>query len=97
MFYVSYRPSLAESLLALPKKGKLSLPRNYRGMQMLTATGALDDRILVNRLDINGPVLRTVSLLFKMESPQFTSCSLYVCLSISRRRKKYNVIYRLLK
>ena len=51
MFYVSYPISLAKSLLiALPKKGKLSLPRTYRGIQMLWALAALYHRIIANRL-----------------------------------------------
>ena len=42
MFYVAYPAVLAKSLLiALPKKGNLLLPKNYRGIQMLTALGAL--------------------------------------------------------
>ena len=51
MFYLHYPVSLALSLLvALPKKGNLLLPKNYRGIQMLPALGALYDRILANRL-----------------------------------------------
>ena len=51
MFYVSYPASLAISMLcALPKKGNLSLPKNYRGIQMLKALSALYDRILATRL-----------------------------------------------
>ena len=51
MFFVSYPLQLARSLLiSLPKKGNLSLPKNYRGIQMLTALGALYDRIIANRL-----------------------------------------------
>ena len=51
MFYLHYPITLACSLLvALPKKGNLLLPKNYRGIQMLPALGALYDRILANRL-----------------------------------------------
>ena len=51
MFYVAYPVSLARSLLsALPKKGNLSLPVNYRGIQMLAALSSLYDRILSIRL-----------------------------------------------
>ena len=51
MFYVAYPISLAKSLLsALPKKGNLALPVNYRGIQMLAALSALYDRILTIRL-----------------------------------------------
>ena len=51
MFYVAYPVSLARSLLsALPKKGNLSLPSNFRGIQMLTALSALYDRIIAIRL-----------------------------------------------
>ena len=51
MFYVAYPVSLAKSLLsALPKKGNLSLPSNYRGIQMLAALSALYDRIIAIRL-----------------------------------------------
>ena len=51
MFYVAYPVSLAKSLLsALPKKGNLSLPVNYRGIQMLAALSALYDRIMSIRL-----------------------------------------------
>ena len=53
MFYVSYPATLATSLLcALPKKGNLSLPVNYRGIQMLAALSALYDRIITLRLQI---------------------------------------------
>ena len=49
--YVAYPVSLAKSLLsALPKKGNLSLPSNYRGIQMLAALSALYDRIISIRL-----------------------------------------------
>ena len=51
MFYLHYPVSLACSLLvALPKKGNLLLPKNWRGIQMLPSFGALYDRILANRL-----------------------------------------------
>ena len=51
MFYIAYPVSLARSLLsALPKKGNLSLPVNYRGIQMLPALSTLYDRILTIRL-----------------------------------------------
>ena len=51
MFYISYPVSLARSLLsALPKKGNLSLPANFRGIQMLAALSALYDRIITIRL-----------------------------------------------
>ena len=51
MFYVAYPVSLARSLLsAIPKKGNLSLPTNFRGIQMLAALSALYDRIIAIRL-----------------------------------------------
>ena len=51
MFFVAYPVTLATSLLcALPKKGNLSLPANYRGIQMLAALSALYDRIIMLRL-----------------------------------------------
>ena len=51
MFFVAYPATLARSLLsALPKKGNLSLPANFRGIQMLTALSALYDRIIAIRL-----------------------------------------------
>ena len=51
MFFIEYPKSLARSLLtAIPKKGDLSLPINYRGVQMLAALGALYDHIIANRL-----------------------------------------------
>ena len=53
MFFVSYPAILATSLLcALPKKGNLSLPANYRGIQMLAALSALYDRIITLRLQV---------------------------------------------
>ena len=54
LFYISYPPpQLAISLLiGLPKKGNLSLPKNYRGIQMLPALAALFDRIITNRLNL---------------------------------------------
>lgn len=51
MFYLHYPVNLACSLLvALPKKGNLLLPKNWRGIQMLPALGVLYDRIIANRL-----------------------------------------------
>ena len=53
MFFVSYPVTLATSLLcALPKKGNLSLPANYRGIQILAAFSSLYDRIITLRLQI---------------------------------------------
>ena len=53
LFYISYPPHLAISLLiALSKKGNLSLPKNYCGIQMLPALAALFDRIITNRLNL---------------------------------------------
>ena len=53
MFFVSYPVTLATSLLcALPKKGNLALPANYRGIQMLPALSALYDRIITLRLQV---------------------------------------------
>ena len=50
LFYISYPPKLALSILnALPKKGNLSLSKNYRGIQTLQAFGVLFDRIITNR------------------------------------------------
>ena len=51
MFFIKYPINLACSLLiSLPKKGNLSLPKNWRGIQMLPGIAALYDRILANRL-----------------------------------------------
>ena len=51
LFYITYPPKLALSILnALPKKGNLSLAKNYRGIQMLQAFGVLFDRIITNRI-----------------------------------------------
>ena len=51
MFYIAYPVTLAKSLLsALPKKGNLALPTNYRGIQILAALSALCDRIISIRL-----------------------------------------------
>ena len=53
LFYIAYPTTLAISLLsALPKKGNLRLPMNYRGIQMLKAITALYDKILENRLNL---------------------------------------------
>ena len=52
LFYVAYPAKLAISLLiAIPKKGNLSLPKNYRGIQMLKALAALYDRVITVRLE----------------------------------------------
>ena len=52
MFFICYPARLAVSLLnAIPKSGNLSLPTNYRGIQMLPALGVLFDRILNKRLE----------------------------------------------
>ena len=51
MFFLQYPINLACSLLiSLPKKGNLSLPKNWRGIQMLPGIAALYDRILAKRL-----------------------------------------------
>lgn len=51
MFFLKYPMSLACSLLSLiPKKGNLSLPKNFRGIQMLKALACLYDRVIGNRL-----------------------------------------------
>ena len=52
LFYIAYPMKLAISLLiAIPKKGNLSLPKNYRGIQMLRALAVLYDRIITVRLE----------------------------------------------
>ena len=52
MFFVCSPVKLAVSLLnAIPKSGNLSLPTNYRGIQMLPALGVLFDRIINKRLE----------------------------------------------
>ena len=52
MFYISYPLKLACSLLiSIPKAGNLNLPKNFRGIQMLPAIGALYDRIISKRLE----------------------------------------------
>ena len=51
LFFVKYPVKLAISLLiALPKKGNLALPKNYRGIQMIPALAVLFDRIVTKRL-----------------------------------------------
>ena len=51
MFYIAYPARLTISILnAIPKIGNLSLPKNYRGIQMLPALGVLYDRIINNRI-----------------------------------------------
>ena len=51
-FYITFPVKLALSLLtAIPKKGNLSLPKNYRGIQMLKSMAALYDRIITNCLE----------------------------------------------
>ena len=50
IFFVSYPLKLALSMLyAIPKKGNLMLPMNYRGIQVQPLLGLLYDRILANR------------------------------------------------
>ena len=47
IFYSHYPIKLACSLLfALPKRGNLTIPNNFRGIQMLSTIGVLYDRIL---------------------------------------------------
>ena len=51
LFFVAFPISLIISLLfTIPKKGNLSLPKNYRGIQMMKAFSILFDRIINNRL-----------------------------------------------
>ena len=50
-FFVSYPVDLALSILcAIPKKGNLRLPTNYRGIQLQPLIASVYDRILHNRL-----------------------------------------------
>ena len=52
LFFVAYPVKLAISLLtAIPKAGNLSLPKNYRGIQMMAALAVLFDRIVTFRID----------------------------------------------
>ena len=51
-FYIAYPKKLATSLLtAIPKKGNLSLPKNYRGIQMMKVLAVIFDRIITLRID----------------------------------------------
>ena len=51
MFYISYPVTLALSIFcALPKKGNLTLPVNFRDIQMLAALSALYNRVITIRL-----------------------------------------------
>lgn len=51
LFGVFHPITLGLSILcALPKKGNLSLPRNYRGIQMMPLLAVWYDRIIANRL-----------------------------------------------
>ena len=51
LLFVKYPVKLAISLLiALPKKGNLALPKNYRGIQMIPALAVLFDRVITKRL-----------------------------------------------
>ena len=51
IFFVSYPLKLALPMsYAIPKKGNLMLPMNYRGIQVQPLLGLLYDRILANRL-----------------------------------------------
>ena len=51
IFYNSYPSKLAISMLSvIPKFGNLSLPTNYRGIQMQPLIANLYDRVLANRL-----------------------------------------------
>ena len=53
LFFVTYPTKLAVSLLsAIPKKGNLSLPKNFRGIQMLPVLGVLFDRVITQRLNL---------------------------------------------
>ena len=38
-------------LFAIPKRGSLKIPSNFRGIQMLSTIGVLCDRILTKRID----------------------------------------------
>ena len=53
IFYATYPVKLTISLLhALPKKGDLSLMKNYRGIQMQPLLSLLYDRIITKRLTL---------------------------------------------
>ena len=51
ILYVKYPIHLALSILCvIPKKGNLSLPKNFRGIQMIRAIACLFDRVIARRL-----------------------------------------------
>ena len=51
MFFICYPARLSVALLnAIPKKGNLSLPTNFRGIQLLPAMAVLYDRVISYRL-----------------------------------------------
>lgn len=50
LFYIAYASDYL-LLTAIPKKGNISLPKHFRGIQMLPAISVLFDRIISNRLE----------------------------------------------
>ena len=86
MFYIAYPVSFARSVLsAIPKKGNLALPTNYRGIQMLAALSALYDRIIYKRLRDWGVVNFMQSAFQKGKSTIHQLFTLRLLIEIAKR------------
>ena len=89
LFYVCYPVKLAISLLiALPKKGNLRLPKNFRGIQMLTALSVLFDRIITTRLQTWLRVNDVQSAFQKWKSTLHQLFTLRLIIELAKRSDK---------
>ena len=89
MFFMKYPMSLACSLLSLiPKKGNLSLPKNFRGIQMLKALACLYDRVIGNRLKKWLPFNIDQTAFQKFKSTLLHIFTLRVLIELVKKKKK---------
>ena len=88
MFFVKYPMSLACSLLSIiPKKGNLSLPKNFRGIQMMKALACLYDRIIANRLKLWLPFNVNQTAFQKGKSTLLHIFTLRVLIEVVKKKK----------
>ena len=89
LFFVCYPVKLAISLLiALPKKGNLRLPKNFRGIQMLSALSVLFDRVITDRLKTWLRVNDVQSAFQKLKSTLHQLFTLRLIIEIAKRSNK---------
>ena len=89
LFGISHPAYLCLSLLcAIPKKGNLRLPQNYRGIQMMPLLAGWYDRILANRLTRWLYVSHEQSAFQKGKSTIFQLFTLRILIMICKRTNR---------